>query len=701
MERIASQRLLEKRPPYATRYAWLFLALFLPAAAAHGGDLDMPSAAIEGGAPAGMMNRCLKRQAEQAFQRWKTDYENRKTPEAIASYQKRSRENCLKAIGGLPERTPLLPQVAGALARPGYRVEKVVFQSQPKHYVTALLYLPDPKRFTPPYPGVLLCIGHALAGKATDKYQILGAMLARNGMAALAFDPIDQGERGQCFGEGGFPKLWGVYGHCNLGVGSILLGRSTARFEIWDGMRAIDYLQSRPEIDPRRIGCTGNSGGGTQTSLLMALDDRIGAAAPSCYLTSLPRLLATTGCGDSEQHVFGQLAFGVDHADLVMMRAPSPVLICAATGDFFDIRGTWDTFRCAKRLYTRLGFAERVDILEREGPHDFLTVQREGVARWMSRWLLGKDQVIHEPKVALFSEKECQCTPEGQVMRLPGARSVYDLNEEYENELAKRRAAMWAVGDRTALLKEVRQATGIRPLAELPEPKVEALATLVRNGYKIEKLILRPEEGIALPALMFLPEKPKARRVVLYLHENGKAADADPGGPIEQRVLSGDAVLAVDLRGTGQTQQALRDMDNPESTEYGPQWKDVYIAYMLGRSYVAMRAEDVLVCARYARGRTADERTAGIDLVAVGNVGIPALHAAALEPRLFAAVSLSRMLRSWSSIIHRPLNRDQVVNVVQGALLHYDLPNLVTLLGEKVAIKQPVDALDHALDAPK
>ena len=87
-------------------------------------------------------------------------------------------------------------------------------------------------------------------------------------------------------------------------------GSNTARFEIWDGMRAIDYLQSRPEIDPQRIGCTGNSGGGTQTSYLMALDDRIHAAAPSCYITSLPRLLATIGPQDSEQHLFGQLAVG-------------------------------------------------------------------------------------------------------------------------------------------------------------------------------------------------------------------------------------------------------------------------------------------------------------------------------------------------------------------------------------------------------
>ena len=424
-----------------------------------------------------------------------------------------------------------------------------------------------------------------------------------------------------------------------VGIGCIALGRNTARFEIWDGMRAIDYLQSRPEVDPQRIGCTGNSGGGTQTSYLMALDDRIRAAAPSCYITSLPKLLATIGPQDSEQHLFGQLAFGMDHADLIMMRAPSPVLICAATKDFFDIGGTWDTFRYAKRLYTRLGFAERVDILENDAGHNYNTLQREGVARWMSRWLLGKDQPITEPQITLLTEKEYQCTPDGKVMSLPGARSVYDLNEDYENELAKRRASAWATGDRTALLDQVRRLAGIRKLSELPKPQIETVGTVARTGYSIEKLLIKPEEGVSLPALLFLPEKPEPDRVVLYVHQQGKAADAGAGGPIERLVRAGDSVLAVDLRGTGQTQAATQDGG------YSDEYKDAYLAYLLGRSYVGMRAEDVLVCARYAAERAAGGREGVVRLVAVGNVGIPALHAAALEPGLFQSATLSRAAR--------------------------------------------------------
>jgi hypothetical protein len=678
-----------------TLYFLTMLAILISAPARGGDDWNIPPEKIEGGKAAGMMRRYLLRQVAAATERWKTDYEKRKKPEAIAAYQKRLREKVLEVIGGLPERTPLEPQVVGTVTRPGYRVEKIIFQSQPKHYVTALLFLPAAERFKAPYAGVVMPCGHAKPAKGHEEYQSMGALAALNGMAILIYDPIDQGERGQYLGEGGWPKLWGCSGHIMAGLDCIPLGRNVARFEIWDGIRAIDYLQSRPEVDPKRIGVTGNSGGGTQTSYLMALDDRIRAAAPSCYITSMSKLLTTIGPQDSEQHFFGQLVFGADHADLIMMRAPSPVLICAATKDFFDIGGTWDTFRYAKRLYTRMGFAEKVDLLENDAGHNYNRTQREGVARWMSRWLLGKEQAITEPPITLLTEKEYQCTPDGKAMSLPGARSVYDLNEDYENQLAKRRESTWAGGDRAALLEQVRRLAGVRKLAELPKPQIDVVGTAARQGYCIEKLLIKPEEGVWLPALMFLPEKPCADRVVLYVHQQGKAADAGADGPIERLVRAGNTVLAVDLRGTGQTQTST------EGDIYSEEFRDAYLAYMLGRSYVGMRAEDVLVCARYAAERVAGGRPGTVRLIAVGNVGIPALHAAALEPSLFQSATISRSLVSWSNMIHNRLNKGLVTHLVHGALAHYDLPNLAATLGDKLTIKRPVNAVGAVIQAAK
>jgi len=677
-------------------YCFVTIVLLLVMApAVCGEDLNVPPQTIEGGAPNLMMHRYITGHVKQAIDRWKDDYEKRKTPEEIAAYQKRVHDAFIGAVGGLPERTPLNPRVVGTVARQGYRVEKIIFESQPKHYVTGLLFVPDAKRFKAPCPGILVPCGHAFEAKGYPDYQSMGALLALNGMVAFVFDPIDQGERGQYMGKDGWPDLWGIDAHTQVGMCSIPLGRNTARFEIWDGMRAIDYLQSRPEVDPKRIGCTGNSGGATQTCYLMSLDDRIHAAAPSCYLTSTEREMELRGADDAEQQIFNSLITGPHEADFIMMRAPSPVLEMCATHDFFDPPGTWDSIRYAKRLFTRQGLPERVDILENDAGHNYDPVQREAAARWMSRWLLPKDQVIVEPKIELLSEKEYTCTPDNKVMSLPGARSVYDLNEDYENDLAKHRESAWAAGDRKALLEEVRRVAGVRKAADLPKPRVETVDTIARTGYKIEKLVIRPEEGIALPALLFLPEKRDGNRVVLYLHDKGKAADAGVGGPIEKLVLAGNAVLAVDLRGNGQTQSATTGL-------YGSDFQDAQLAFMMGHSVVGMRAEDILVSARYAVERASTGGSGAVDLVAIGNIGIPALHAAALEPGLFHSVKLRRMLVSWSNIVHHRMNTSPVMtNLIHGALQHYDLPNLEATLGDKLTIEEPLNVVGVAVKEGK
>ncbi|MBN2316534.1 MAG: acetylxylan esterase [Sedimentisphaerales bacterium] len=661
----------------------MFLGLTFGSIAPAEEDLSVLPENIDGVSPSDMMKQYLLGLADNQFEHWKQQYEQRTTPEQINEYQNRLREKFKQVLGGFPERTPLNPKITGIISRNGYTVEKVIFESQPKHYVTGILFLPDASKHKPPYPGVLVPCGHSSNGKASNAYQTMGALLALNGMVGFVFDPIDQGERGQLLSQ--WPKLIGTRAHTMLGVGSILLGRNTARFEIWDGMRAIDYLQSRPEVDPERIGCTGNSGGGTQTSYLMSLDDRIIAAAPSCYITSLERLLNTIGPQDAEQNIFGQIAFGMDHADYLMMRAPTSILICAATKDFFDINGVWSSFRYAKRLYSRMGFAERIGLLENDATHNYNQLQRESVVRWMARWLLKKDEPITEPEITLLSEEEIKCAPGGQVMLMDGARSTYDLNRDYERELAQHRKKLWATKDHSELLEEVRRMAGIRKLSDLPKPEVVSAGMIQRDGYQIKKVIIKPEAGIALPALMFVPET-NVGRPVLYLHEKGKDADASSDGPIEKLVKSGRCVLAVDLRGTGET-KSNEKRAICEAT--GVDWKDVFMAYLLGRSYVGMRAEDILVCARFL----SQEKDGPVDLISTGNVGVPALHAAALEPACFNSIKIEGSLFSWSSVVESGCSFNQQINAIQGALILYDLPNLAETLGNKLTIKEPLDAL--------
>jgi len=648
---------------------------------------------VDGIAPKDTMHACLMQRVHQALDRREAEYEKLKTPEQLTAYQDRLRQFFVAALGGFPERTPLNARVLGRQEFDGYRIEKVIFESQPKHYVTAVLYLPDAK---PPYPGVLVPCGHSANGKGAETYQRASILLAKNGLAALCYDPIDQGERYQLLDAKGKPVVGGVTGHTLLNVGSILLGRNTATFRIWDGIRALDYLESRPEVDPKRLGCTGNSGGGTLTSYLMALDGRIEVAAPSCYLTTYRRLLETIGPQDGEQTIHAQIAQGMDHADHVLMRAPKPTLMCTATRDFFDIGGAWQAFRQAKRFYGRMGFAERVDLVETDEPHGFSTQLRVGAVRWMRRWLLKADDAIAESDCPILKDPEIQCTAEGQVMLLDGARNVYDLNREEETRLAEARQKFWQQTDRPRALDEVRRLTGIRKLNELPEMSYDKVGTLARDGYRIDKLALKPEPGICLAALAFVPEKPSGD-AVLYLHPASKQADAAPGGPIEKLVREGRTVLAVELRGVGETLGGGRDYGVKKYL--GQAWDDMTLAYLLQTSYLAMRAEDVIQCARLlAKYPAADAK---VHLTALGGMVPPALHAAALEPELFASVTLRNGLRSWTDVVRTPLATNQYQNVVHGALRVYDLPDLLaTLPKDKLTVSDPWDATEKPPASP-
>jgi len=648
-------------------------------------DLTVLPKTIDGGPPGDMMKRHLVANIQSACETWRKRYEKLKTPEQIAEYQKRQRTFFADQLGLWPKRTALNPQITGVIKRKGFSVEKIIFESQPKHYVTALLFLPDPKRHKPPHAGAVVPCGHSALGKGCDPYQRAAALLAMNGIAALVFDPIDQGERGQILDPKGRPPMWGTRAHTMLGVGSILLGRNTAWFEVWDGMRAIDYLQSRKEVDANRIGCTGNSGGGTQTSYLMALDDRVSCAAPGCYLTSFQRLSQTIGPGDAEQNVFGQIAFGMMEADYVLMRAPKPTLICCTTRDFFDIRGTWDTFRRAKRVYTRLGFSERVDLVEADGKHGFHMPLREAMVRWMMRWLDGRDKPITEPNdLKVLTKSEFRCTPSGQVMAIRGARSVYDINDDLAAVLSKRREELWKPDRCKETLKKAAQLAGIRSLDKLSEPTVTAAGTIKRNNYSIEKFVIRPEAGVYLPALLITPAKKTTGTPMLYVHEKGKTADFDK--ITDKPLAAGRTVLAIDLRGVGETAQKKQGKFSPH---IGADWQDFFSAYLLGRSFVGMRAEDILICARWLAKR---EKTDSVGLVAVGFVGVPALHAAAIEPDIFTSVELDRTLVSWEDVIRKRIVKRQLINTVHGALEVYDLPDLTNALGDKITITNPVDA---------
>jgi len=415
----------------------------------------------------------------------------------------------------------------------------------------------------------------------------------------------------------------------------------------------------------------------------------------------------------------------MDEPDYVMMRAPKPTLICASTRDVtFDIGGTWDLFRQSKRFYARLGFPERVELNEADVPHGMYLQHREAIARWMHRWLLGKDKVIREvdPKTLPdpISDKELRtlsegdwtkeqlyCTPEGQAMLMKGEKSVFEINVGIERKLRVQREAAWEKLNQDQRRELVRKtirpnesrsrsreasATANPPKSHHYGSRAKTVGTIQRDGYRIEKLILTgSEKQLALPGLLFVPET-ASKPPVLYLHGVSMKTEAKPGGRCEQLVKQGHIVLSAEVSGIGETETGHDKRDYGRG-RFGRDVQEIYLAYLIGRSFVGMRTDDVFRWAGYLSRHGANEKPLPIQLIAIGEAAIPALHASALEPSRFESVRLTGMIRSWAEVVAAPESKNQLVNTLHGALRHYDLPDLVELAGnDLVRIEAPVDA---------
>jgi cephalosporin-C deacetylase-like acetyl esterase len=674
---------------------WLALVVLLAFADATLAQekLTVLKSPVNGVAPGKMLYTYLQAEAKKHFDaRWQV-VAAIKTPEALKKRQQELKAKFIAALGGFPEKTPLKPRIVGKTKGDGFRLERVIYESRPNHHVTAVLYLPESKD---PVPGVLLPCGHSANGKAAEAYQRACILMAKNGLAVLCYDPIGQGERIQLLNDQGKPALAASTSeHTMAGIGALLVGGSTATYRIWDGIRSLDYLASRPEVDPKRLGCTGNSGGGTLTAYLMALDERIVAAAPSCYITSLERLFATIGPQDAEQNITGQVAFGMDHVDYVTMRTPSPTLICVATRDYFDIQGAWTTFREAKLLYGVMGFPERVSLVEFNDTHGFSKQRREAAMRWMRRWLLKQDDAPFEEQFPIFKDAELQCTRSGQVLEDFKGKSVFHLNAEREKELTKGRTKFQAEHSRAELLKEVRRLIALpKNIAAATQREVSEEA-IKRKGYTIEKGACETEPGIVVPGLIFWPGTDPKKRIpmVIYLHEDGKAADAGPGGSIEKLVLAGNRVLALDLRGLGETAPGVPSKGKPNY--FGVDSKEAWLSLHLNRPLLGQRVGDVLSVVDFLADFK--ELVSEMRIVGVGSCGPIALHVAALDPRI-KAVTLERSVISWSAVVRTPISYNQLTNVVPGALKVYDLPDLAaTLAPRALSIRSAVDPAGKAV----
>ncbi|MBI1320433.1 MAG: hypothetical protein GC168_16020 [Candidatus Hydrogenedens sp.] len=621
-----------------------------------------------------ILERYLKARGEAVMGEAHGRYLDGVTPTNLQERQTALRNFFVQQLGGYPERTPLNAQTTGTGTGDGFRYEKIIYESRPGLYVTAALYLP----LAPgPYPAVLVPCGHSDNGKAAETYQRACILLARNGIAAFCYDPIGQGERYVYFDADGKPISGGTtLQHTLAGIGCILTGTNMAAYHIWDGIRGLDYLESRPDIDATRLACSGNSGGGTLTSYLMALDERITVAAPSCYLTSFERLLDTIGPQDAEQNIFGQLAFGMGHAEYVFMRAPKPTMMCAAQGDFFDIGGTWDSFRRAKTAFSFLGAPDHLDIAIADDKHGFSKPLREAMVRWMRRWLIGVDAPLEEPEFAILSDAELQCSPEGQVARMDGAVSALDLNIARAEALARAREGKEPLAEARALYG------AMRPNARLRDDA--AHGGTIENGVRVERRMLRLGHGDSggerlLNYVVAEPEADAPRGSLLLFPSAG--LDEAAAVALAQE---GYRVVSADISGTG----ALAGRENAQawSGTVGPAWQEYYRAYLCGISMVHLRVEDLLTLAESVRERWGN---APLELRADAELTVPGLHAAALQPEWFSRIVLRGGIPSWESVVKAPRPKGQLNNAIHGVLEHYDLPELAAALPAGMLDWQP------------
>ena len=608
------------------------------------------------------------------------------TPADLKARQQYVRERIWTCLGGRPERTPLNARVVGMLDRGDYRIEKILFESRPGFYVTANLYLP--KQGSPPYPAILYPLGHERGAKAHQAWQRCLASLARRGFVALTWDPLGQGERVQMYDEDLHDsKLQGsTVEHTVIGTQCLLTGTHVAQYTIWDGIRALDYLLSRAEVDPKRVGCTGNSGGGTHTAYLAALDDRIQVAAPSCYITSWRRMLESIGPQDAEQMFPLFLKDGLDYPDYIYAFGGKPFLMLSAIRDFFPIAGARSTFAEARQTLAKFDLAGNISMFEYDDGHGYSQPRREAGYRWFTRWLQGKENASPEAPVTLATADELQCTSTGQVKTdYPFAPDVFSMNRKLADQLGANRNPT-----PERVREKARELTNYEP-PSVP-PRTVSYGGISRPASRVEKLTYESEPGISIPALLFIPSNGPARKpALIFADARGKSAAATEA---EQLAARGYIVLVPDLRGFGETQPPL-DRRDYFVRAFGD-YENAMTALLIGKTMVGMRARDLAAGMDLLAARS-DVDSSRIAVTGRGAAAIPALFAALFDSRI-ASLALDGMLVSYESVLSERISQGIADQIVPSVLKYFDLRDVVRALApRRVAIYNAVNPLGQEL----
>ena len=594
-----------------------------------------------------------------------------------------TREKLLQDIGSFPEKTPLNARVTGVIKKDGYRVEKVLFESIPGYYVTAALFIPD--KIKGKSPAILNAIGHSTQSYRRDIYQHFIINLVKKGFIVLAYDQIGQGERLQYYDATlGKSRFGSTSEHSYPGAQCFISGYSPAKYFIWDAIRAIDYLLTRKEVDPDRIGMTGLSGGGTSTAFTAAIDDRILAAAPTCFITNYEYLFKTIGPQDAEQNIFQFLKDGMDHPDLVELRAPKPTLLVSTTRDFFSIQGVRETFNEAKNAYRAFGKENNLQISEGDFEHGFIKNNNEATYAFFQKYLDNPGDPSDE-EVEVIPEKEFQVTETGQLATSLKAETIYSLNKK-------------VVDKQVSVLESLR--TNInKHLSDIPDAIIKHSGfsfpenfgnemfsgRYVNKDYKLEKYLIPGSGNYMLPLVLFTPENNNKKEAILLIHEKGKAYALNNDSLVKQLVTYGYTVLLGDLPGIGELGPGYLKGDAYINEVSYNIW---FAGILTGKSIVGLRAEDIIRMTHFIKTNLPDYQS--ISAISVGAFGSELLHAAVFEKDI-QKIGLIKPFLSFAEIALEPDYLPAFIHsTVAGAIEEYDLADLIAgLCPRKVMIIDP------------
>ncbi|HZT41199.1 MAG TPA: hypothetical protein VFA07_03375 [Chthonomonadaceae bacterium] len=619
----------------------------------------------------------IYRRSERAFAAGDAARDAITTRGALEARQQAIREHFLAALGGLPpSELSLEARTVGTVEGEGFHIEKIIFQSRPHHYVTANLYLPDGLR--EPRGAVLFLCGHHPLAKHTPQYQSVCQILTRAGLIVLAQDPIGQGERLSYYE----PSLKVetidacTIDHDYAGAQCLPLGDSLARYFLHDAMRGIDYLQSRPEVDGRRIGVTGSSGGGTQTCLMMLAEPRIAAAAPATFLMSRESYLAAGGAQDAEQIWRGFTAHGFDHEDILIAMTPRPVCALAVTGDFFPIEGTRRTVARCKRFWEMAGKEDDLELVEDISTHAYTPTLARAAAQFFARHLLGTQPDPETLTFAPFEPSRLWCTASGQVRaEFPDAAFVHETNVERLREREQQRRAIPDEERRERALQWLREKVqkDRRPCDLNPrfysETRIEEL--------KVASCLWWSQEGLFGHGRLFRSFQHDGKRlpVTLAVWDGGTSRLHDHGNWIRQTCEAGRAVLVLDVSGVGGLRPRSLTLQAPEDF-YGVIHKFSTDLLWLNDDLVSLRTYDVLRALDMI-GQWPNLNADDIRLYAHGRHGLYGQLAAALDNRIHQIEVVDGMESFAAWIASRHYDTHDIYSVIlPGALHYFDLPEL-------------------------